>query len=235
MAVENDRLRVDDGDAGGGELLSLLLPFNWLEQKPETQALWCLPLGALESVALAFERQGRVRWTMPFHLIALRAIVIGLDVVALNGPTLKMLGVVAERWPYFDHDRQKAFSFVLNGMVFLALMLFAERSPSLDLRRASKWLEVLAIVHTISALFENALGTSRRCLGAVRRVALSGRPRCSSCSRPSVRAGGCWSADLPAAGWAAICSWTSDWWRASRSSSVWGSRDCSWRWEQLFT
>ncbi len=137
--------------------LSLLLLFNWLEQKPETQALWCLPLALMECVALALERGGRVRWTMPFHLIALGAIVIGLDVVAWNGPALKMLGVTSERWGYFDHERQVAFSFGLNGVVFLALMLLAERSPSLDLRRASKWLEVLAILHTISALFANAL------------------------------------------------------------------------------
>jgi hypothetical protein len=68
-----------------------------------------------------------------------------------------MLGVVAERWPYFDPARQEAFSFVLNGVLFLALMLFTERSASLDLRRASKWLEVLAIVHTLSALFVNAM------------------------------------------------------------------------------
>jgi serine/threonine protein kinase len=137
--------------------VSLLLPFNWLEQKPEIMALWCLPLAALELAALAFERAGRVRWTMPFHLIALGAVVIGLDVVAANGPTLKMLGVTQEQWSYFDAGRQTAFSIVLNGMVFLVLMLLAERAPSLDLRRASKWLEVLAIVHTISALFNNAL------------------------------------------------------------------------------
>jgi hypothetical protein len=46
---------------------------------------------------------------------------------------------------------------VLNGLLFLALMLVGERSASLDLRRASKWLEVLAILHTISALFTNAM------------------------------------------------------------------------------
>ena len=137
--------------------LSLLLPFNWLDQKPEIQALWCLPLGALEFVALALERAGRVRWTMPFHLLALGAIVIGLDVVALSGPTLEMLGVTEEHWSYFNHERQAAFSIVLNGIVFLVLMLLAERSSSLDLRRAGKWLEVLAILHTISALFANAL------------------------------------------------------------------------------
>jgi hypothetical protein len=36
-------------------------------------------------------------------------------------------------------------------------MLFTERAASLDLRRASKLLEVLAIVHTLSALFANAM------------------------------------------------------------------------------
>lgn len=137
--------------------VSLLLPFNWLEQKPQIMALWCLPLVTLEAVALAFERVGRVRWTMPFHLIALGAMVIGLDVIALNGPTLVMLGVTEERWRYFDDERLKAFSLVLNGIVFLVLMLLAERAPSLDLRRAAKWLEILAILHTISALFSNAL------------------------------------------------------------------------------
>ena len=137
---------------------SLLMLFNWVEQKAEIQALWCLPLVLMEFVALALERAGRVRWTMPFHLIALGAIVIALDVVAMNGPTLKMLGVTTEDWNYFDHDRQVAFSVVLNGLLFLVLMLVGERSASLDLRRASKWLEVLAILHTISALFANAMG-----------------------------------------------------------------------------
>ena len=137
--------------------ISLLLLFNWLDQRPEIQALWCLPLALMEFVALALEHGGRVRWTMPFHLIAVGAIVIGLDVVAFNGPTLKMLGVTPERWNYFDHERQVAFSVVLNGLLFLALMLVGERSASLDLRRASKWLEVLAILHTISALFANAM------------------------------------------------------------------------------
>ena len=136
---------------------SLLLLLNWLEQKPEIKALWCLPLALVEFVALALERAGRVRWTMPFHLVAVGALVIGLDVVAFNGPTLKLLGVTAERWSYFDHDRQVAFSVVLNGLLFLALMLVGERSTSLDLRRASKWLEILAILHTISALFTNAM------------------------------------------------------------------------------
>lgn len=142
---------------GAASYLSLLQLFNWLDKKPEIQALWCLPLVALEPVALALERKGRVRWTLPFHLVALLSLVIGLDVIALNGPTLKMLGVSGARWPYFDEERLKAFSIVLNGVLFLALMLLTERSASLDLRRASKLLEVLAIVHTLGALFANAM------------------------------------------------------------------------------
>lgn len=138
--------------------VGLLLCFNWLDKKTEVQALWCLPLAAMEPVALMLERKGRVRWTLPFHLVALLALVAGLDVIALNGPTLKMLGVDGARWPYFDPPRLDAFSIVLNGLFFLVLMLFTERSASLDLRRASKLLEVLAIVHTLSALFVNAMG-----------------------------------------------------------------------------
>jgi len=138
--------------------VGVLLCFNWLDKKPEVQALWCLPLAATEPVALVLERKGRVRWTLPFHLVALLALVVGLDVIALNGPTLKMLGVDGARWPYFDHQRLDAFSIALNGVFFLALMLLTERAASLDLRRASKLLEVLAIVHTLSALFANAMG-----------------------------------------------------------------------------
>jgi hypothetical protein len=142
---------------GAISYVSLLLQFDWLDKKLEIQALWCLPLVALEPVALALERRGRVRWTPPFHLVALLALVAGLDLIALNGPTLKMLGVNGARWPYFDQQRLESFSIVLNGFLFLALMLLSERAASLDLRRASKWLEVLAIVHTLSALFTNAM------------------------------------------------------------------------------
>jgi len=142
---------------GALSYLSLLLQFNWLDQKPEIKALWCLPLVVLEPVALVLERNGRVRWTLPFHLVALLALVVGLDVIALNGPTLKMLGVTGARWPYFDQSRLEAFSIVLNGFLFLALMLLTERAASLDLRRAGKLLEVLAILHTLTAMFTNAM------------------------------------------------------------------------------
>jgi len=58
---------------------------------------------------------------------------------------------------YLDHHRQQSLSIVLNGALFLMLTLAAERAPSLDLRRASKTLEILAILHTLTALFGNAL------------------------------------------------------------------------------
>ena len=57
---------------------SLSLCFNWLRKKAEIQALWCLPLAAMETVALLLERRGRVRWTLPFHLVALLALLLGL-------------------------------------------------------------------------------------------------------------------------------------------------------------
>ena len=136
--------------------LSFLLLFNWLEKKPEVQALWCLPLAAMESAGLALERRGRVRWTLPFHLVALVALVGCLDVIAFNGPTLEMLGVSAQQWPYFDDVRQKALSVVMNGLLYLGLMLATEKSSSLDLRRAGRLLEFLALVHILTALFVNA-------------------------------------------------------------------------------
>jgi hypothetical protein len=49
---------------GSASYLSVLSLFNWLAQKPEMKALWCLPLIATEPVALLLERKGRVRWTL---------------------------------------------------------------------------------------------------------------------------------------------------------------------------
>lgn len=137
--------------------MGVVLNFNWLDKKPEIQALWCLPLVLMEPVALWLERKGRVRWTMPFHLVALMALVVGVDVMATQGPTLAMLGVNAVVWPYFDHSRQMALSVVMNGVLFLCLMLAAERSSSLDLRRAGRFLEILAILHILGSLFGNAM------------------------------------------------------------------------------
>ena len=142
---------------GTASYLSVLMVFNWLGLKElKTQALWCLPLAALEPLALFLERKGRVRWTLPFHLVALVALVGGLDVIAFSGPTLDMLGVTSATSAYFDEDRLKYLSIVMNGLLFLTLMLVTERSASLDLRRGSRMLEILVILHILTPLFINA-------------------------------------------------------------------------------
>jgi len=41
--------------------------------------LWTLPLVAFAFLALTFEKIGRVRWALPFHLIALVVMIAALD------------------------------------------------------------------------------------------------------------------------------------------------------------
>jgi predicted Ser/Thr protein kinase len=147
---------------GVASYLSGLLLCNWRAQEPEIMALWCLPLAGVELAGLTLEQKGRVRWTLPFHLVGLVALVGCLDVIAFNGPTLKMLGFGLERLPYFDEQdklalsRLKALSLVMNGLLFLGLMLSTEKSSSLDLRRSGKLMEFLALAHILTALFVNA-------------------------------------------------------------------------------
>ncbi len=135
---------------------TVLLCANWLEQKPDVMALWLLPLIALEPIGLLCESKGRVRWSFPFHLIAFVTLIGALDVIALEGPTLALFGIGEGRLPYFNHDRQRFLSLALNGYLFLVLMLFTERARSLDLRRASRILEPLALLHMLGPLYANA-------------------------------------------------------------------------------
>lgn len=128
--------------------------FGWLDWTPYRQGLACLPMVGCVGVALGFEGVGRVRWSLPFHLIALVALLGSLDVMAYDGPTLAALGVPSGS--YFTEDRLRAFSFAGNGLLFLGLMVVAERSKSLDLRRAARVLEVVALLHAEGALYANA-------------------------------------------------------------------------------
>jgi serine/threonine protein kinase len=141
---------------GAATYVSALLQFNWLGQKPEIQALWLLPLVSFAGIALVFERAGRVRWALPFHLVALLVLVVALDVMAASGPTLAMLGLNEGFSPFLNPSRQKFLSVALNGAVFLALMFLTENARSLDLRRGSRVLEVLAILHLLGGLYANA-------------------------------------------------------------------------------
>jgi hypothetical protein len=135
---------------------SALLCANWLNQRPEIMALWLTPLIAWEIAALGCERFVRIRWALPFHLIALVALVATLDVIALQGPTLAMLGLDQTTIPFLNPDRQQFLSAALNGYLFLALAFLTERARSLDLRRASRVLEAFALLHLLAPLYQNA-------------------------------------------------------------------------------
>ncbi|MCZ7649447.1 MAG: protein kinase [Planctomycetota bacterium] len=130
----------------------LLLIFDWLGLPTERKALWLLPLVSLEAVALCFENWRQVRWALPFHLLALAVLVLGLDVMAVCGPTSTMIGL--EEW--IPQDRQIYLSLTFNGLLMLAVMIVIERSGSLDLRRGSTALEWLVPIHLLVPLYENA-------------------------------------------------------------------------------
>lgn len=141
---------------GALSFLSVLLQLNWLGKKPEIQALWTLPLLSFTAIALRFEKTGRARWALPFHLLTLLVLIGALDCIAGYGPTLSMMDIGPKISPCLDADRQKFFSFALNGVLFLILMLVTERSKSLDLRRGSRVLEIFAILHLLGPLYANA-------------------------------------------------------------------------------
>jgi hypothetical protein len=67
-----------------------------------------------------------------------------------------MLGLNKSVSLYFNEDRLRLLSFALNGSLFLALMFATENSHSLDLRRGSRVLEMLAIIHLLGSLYSNA-------------------------------------------------------------------------------
>jgi serine/threonine protein kinase len=136
--------------------LGVLLQFNWLSRDPEIMALWTLPLVTFACIALLFEELGRVRWALPFHLVALAVMIMALDCMAEAGPTLSMLGLDQSDSSLLTPERQKFFSYALNGVVFLALMLATENARSLDLRRGSRVFEAAAILHLLGALYANA-------------------------------------------------------------------------------
>src|SRR6185369_15178976 len=120
--------------------------------QPENQALALLPLVCLEAAALWCERKRRFRWALPFHLAAFLTLVVALDVMAMEGPTLGMVGLGG----LVTRDEEKYFSLALNGLAFLGIMLFTERARSLDLRLASRILEVLVPLHLLGGLYAAA-------------------------------------------------------------------------------
>ena len=142
--------------------IGLLLLYDWLDKDPDLKAVSCLPLVLLVVVALVAEARRRVRWALPFHLVALAVFVVCLDVIAVDGPTLERLGLApaqpvhGQPLPYYVAQRAQSFSLALNGVVFVLAMLVMERSRSLDLRRGSQFMEILGPVHLLGALYMNA-------------------------------------------------------------------------------
>lgn len=111
-------------------------------------ALRFVPLVLLAVPGLLLESQGKVRWAMPFHLVALTALVVPLDVMALRGQLLELLGLGtvagAARLPYLG--------FAAAGLLLAILSLAFERARSFDLRRGARFLQLLAAVHLVGAL-----------------------------------------------------------------------------------
>ncbi len=141
---------------GAATYLAALLPYVWLGRDPEVIALWTLPLVAFSGLALAFEKHGRVRWALPYHVVSLVVLVGALDLIATQGPTFQLFGLAVVPDGFWNEDRQRYLSLALNGGVFLALMFLTENARSLDLRRGSRVLEIVALAHVLGGLYQNA-------------------------------------------------------------------------------
>jgi hypothetical protein len=111
-------------------------------------ALRFLPLVLLAVPGLLLESQGKVRWAMPFHLVALGALVGSLDVMAARGGLLHLLGLGTVAGP----TRVPYLGFAVAGLVLAVLSLALERARSFDLRRGARFLQNLASIHLVGAL-----------------------------------------------------------------------------------
>ena len=129
---------------------ALWLTRGWLQLSLGERAVRLLPLVALEGLALACERLRRVRWGLPFHVLALLALVCCLDAMAADGWSLAQLGVTGERG---DLTR---LALAANGLVLLGVMLVLEQARSLDLRRGARILELLVPIHLLGGLYAQA-------------------------------------------------------------------------------
>ena len=113
--------------------IGVLLQFNWLGRDPEIKALWTLPLVAFACLALAFEKVGRVRWALPFHLVALLVMIVALDCMAHAGPTFAMLGLKQSFSPMLRRRAPEIFFLCVQRRFVFGLMLITENARSLDL------------------------------------------------------------------------------------------------------
>ncbi|MBM3846601.1 MAG: serine/threonine protein kinase [Verrucomicrobia bacterium] len=145
---------------GTAAYVSFLSIFGWVDKPPEVQAAWCLPLVLGSGIGWAFERISHPRWAFPYYWGALVILVGSLDLMAVEGPTLKMIGLGKDTSEFLNRDRLYFFSLALNGYLFLLLMLIAERARSLDIRRISRVIEGVALLHLLGPLYMNAMENS---------------------------------------------------------------------------
>jgi hypothetical protein len=89
---------------------------------------------------------------MPFHLVALAALLATLDVMALRGGLLKLVGLSSIAGP----ARLPYLGFAAAGFVLVVLSLALERARSFDLRRAARFLQLVAGIHLVASLGWNA-------------------------------------------------------------------------------
>ena len=134
-----------------------LLNRDLLGLESEQAALRLLPLLLLAIPALVFEAGGRARWSTPFQVVALIALVGGLDLMAAGGRVFHLLGLDAVA----ASERAAHLAFASVGLLLCALMLALERARSLDLRRGARLLQFLVPIHIIPALYLNAVASGR--------------------------------------------------------------------------
>ncbi len=125
---------------------SVLLVSDYLGWKNDGwKSVAFLPLALLLPYGLHLEKQGRVRWALPFHLLVLVVSVLSLDALAHVGGPLELIEPVTDRHLTF-------FAYAINGALFIAMMWVCERSKSLDLRRGARILEWIAPFHILGGL-----------------------------------------------------------------------------------
>jgi len=136
---------------------AFVLTLGVADLQPHELALRFLPLVALTIPGLVLESQGKVRWAMPFHWVALTALLGTVDTMALRGGVMELAGlhgVIGEaRMPYFG--------VAAAGALMIVLSLAIAWARSFDLRRASRFLQLLGALHLVGALGANIMAGNR--------------------------------------------------------------------------
>ena len=123
--------------------------FAWMGMKrwqPDETAAWYLvPAVLLFGWAMLLDLKWRqVHFAAPLYVMSVVVLGLALTEIAREGPTTKWLGVqaLAGQWGIekLDAARQVKYSFIINGALYLAMGLLADRSGS------SWWLRKIATV-----------------------------------------------------------------------------------------